>query len=188
MGLNGATYLKELDTIIPGQGFKRMIPGIGINSWRDAAGLILTGSTAPLRASLETNFEGVQSASGTTDGGSIQFEIPRDYDQAVNKLRVRFLAQSANTDVPTIDAALYVKRAGAALSADLDPTISAAINTAAALADYVEINCDGLDIEPGDAIHMDLTLSAHASHAANIYALEIEYHSTQVYYDKTDRS
>ncbi|MCP4598509.1 hypothetical protein [Neptuniibacter sp.] len=188
MPLNGATFLKEADTIIPGQGIKKMIRGIGIGSLRDSDGSILTTSTEPKRASLETNFEGIQSTNGQTDLGSLQFEIPRDYDQAVDKLKVRFLAQSAGTDVPTIDAAMYRKRAGAALSSDLNPTISGAINSLTALADYVEVNCDSLSLQPGDAISMDFTLSAHATHAANIYAIEIEYHSTFVYYDKTDRS
>ncbi len=188
MGLNGATFLKELETIIPGQGIKKIIAGVDLSSWRDVDGLILTGSTAPLRASLETVFEGVQSASGTTDGGSLQIVIPRDYDQSVDKLKIRFLAQSLGTDVPTIDATMYRKREGVAITSDLDPTISGAINTVTALADWVEINCDGQGLHPGDAVHFDFTLSAHATHAASFYALEVEYNGTVVYYDKTDRS
>ncbi len=188
MGLNGATHLQELNTIIPGHGIKKILAGVDLSSWRTSAGLILEGATAPLRASLETVFEGVQSASGTTDGGSLQIVIPRDYDQSVDKLKIRFLAQSASTDVPTIDAAMYRKREGVAITADLDPTISEAINTATALAGWVEINCDDQELQPGDAVHFDFTLSAHASHAANFYALEVEYAGTIVYYDKTDRS
>lgn len=188
MGLNGATFLKELNTIIPSQGFKRIIPGIDIFSLRDSDGTILTGSTEPKRASLETNFEGVVSTAGQTDGGTLTFVIPRDYDQVVDKLKIRFLAQSASTDTPTIDAAMFRKRAGAALSSDLDPTISAAISNATGAGAYVEINCDGQGMQPGDAVHFDFTFSAHASHDANLYGLEVEYHSDLVYYDKTDRS
>ena len=188
MGLNGATHLKELNTIIPGNGIKKILAGVDLSSWRTSGGLILEAGTAPLRASLETVFEGVQSASGTTDGGSLQIVIPRDYDQSVDKLKIRFLAESTGTDVPTIDAAMYRKREGVAITGDLDPTISGAINTVTALADWVEINCDGQSLQPGDALHFDFTLSAHSSHDANIYALEVEYHGTIVYYDKTDRS
>lgn len=188
MSMNPATFLRNLGRIITGQGFKRIIPGITLSSWKDAAGLVLTASTEPKRASFETVFEGVASASSTTVGGSLQFVIPRDYDETVDKLRVRFLAQSVGTDVPTIDAAMYRKREGAAISGDLDPTISGAINTVTALADWVEINCDGLGMHAGDAVHMDFTFGSHGSHDANIYGLEVEYYSDLVYYDKTDRS
>ena len=188
MGLNGATHLRELNTIIPGNGIKKILAGVDINSLRDPDGLILTASTTLKRASLETVFEGVASASGTTAGGSLQIVVPRDYDQSVDKLKIRFLAESVGTDTPTIDAAMYRKREGVAITGDLDPTISGAINTVTALADWVEINCDGQGLQPGDAVHFDFTLSAHSSHDANIYALEVEYHGTIVYYDKTDRS
>ena len=188
MSMNPATFLKNTERIVTGQGFKKVIPGIGLSALKTSAGLELTASTAMKRASFETVFEGVASASGTTDGGSLQFVIPRDYDETVDKLKVRFLCQSAGTDVPTIDAAMYRKREGVAISSDLDPTISGAINTATVLADWVEINCDGLGMHAGDAVHMDLTWSAHASHDANMYGLEVEYHSDLVYYDKTDKS
>jgi len=187
MGLNPGTFLKRLEGVVSGFGFKRVIPGIGIGSLRDSDGTILTGATEPKRASLETNFEGVQSTAGQTDLGTLQFVIPRDYDENNDELKVRFLAQSAGTDVPTIDATLYRRREGAAISADLDPTISGAINSATALADWVEIDCSDLSLKPGDAIHMDFTLSAHASHAANIYGLEVVYRSDLVYFENTER-
>ena len=188
MSMNPAVFLKNLERIITGQGFKRIIPGIGIGSLRESGGLILTAGTDPKRASFETVFEGVASAAAATTLGSLQFVIPRDYDETVDKLKIRFLAQSAGTDVPTIDAAMYRKREGVAISSDLDPTISGAINTATALADWVEINCDGLGMHAGDAVHLDFTVSAHTSHDANVYGLEVEYHSDLVYFDKTDRS
>ena len=187
MGLNPGTFLKRLEGVITGFGFKRAIPGIGIESLRDADGLILTAATDPKKASLETVFEGVVSAAGNTAGGSLTFQIPRDYDETNDYLRIRFLAQSSGTDVPTIDAALYRKREGVAISADLGPTISGAINTVTALADWVEIVCDSLSLKPGDAIHVDFTLSAHASHDANIYGLEIIYKSDLVYFEDSER-
>lgn len=188
MSMNPATFLQNLDRIITGFGFKRIIPGITLSSWKDADGLTLTAATEPRRASAESNFETVTSYRSTTVGGSLQFVIPRDYDQTVDKLKVRFLAQSSSSETPTISAVLYRKRAGVAIAGDLGPTISAAINSATALAAWVEINCDGLDMQPGDALHFDFTFSTHTSHEANIYGLEVEYHSDLVYYDKTDRS
>ena len=188
MSMNPAVFLKNLERIVTGHGFKRVLHGIDLFSLRDSDGTILTGATEPKRASLETNFEGVVSTAGQTDGGTLTFAIPRDYDQTVDKLRIRFLCQSAGTDVPTIDATMYRKRPGAAISSDLDPTISAAINSVTALAEWVEINCDSQGMRPGDAVHFDFTLSTHGSHDANIYALEIEYWSDLAYYDKTDRN
>lgn len=186
--MNPATFLKNTERIVTGQGFKRIIPGITLSSWKNADGLELTAATEPRRASAETVFEAVTSYRGTTVGGSLQFVVPRDYDQTVDKLKIRFLAQSSSSETPTIDAVLYRKRAGAAISGDLDPTISAAINSATAKAAWVEINCDDLGMQPGDALHFDFTFSTHSSHEANMYGLEVEYRSDLVYYDKTDRS
>lgn len=187
MGLNAGTFLKRLEGVVTGFGFKRVIPGIGIESLRDADGLILDASSTPKRASLETNFEGVVVASSQTALGSLQFVIPRDYDETNDELKVRFLAQSTGTDVPTIDAALYCKREGAAISSDLNPIISGAINTVTALADWVEIECSNLGLKPGDAIHVDFTTSAHTSHDANIYGLEVTYRSDLVYFENDER-
>jgi len=188
MGLNPGTFLFRLRSIITGFGFRKAIPGIGIGSLRDSDGTILTGATEPKRASLETTFEGVVSTAGQTDLGTLQFVIPGDYDATNDVLKVRFLAQSAGTDVPAIDATLYRKREGAAISSDLGPTISGAINTVTALADWVEIDCSGLSLLPGDAISMDFTLDAHASHDADIYGLEVIYSSDLVYYYSADRA
>ncbi|KKN20338.1 hypothetical protein LCGC14_0936660 [marine sediment metagenome] len=188
MSLNGATFLKNLEGVITGNGFKRVIQGINLNTLRTSGGLILTGSTAPLRASLETNFEGVQSASGTTDFGSLVFNVPRDYDVNNDELKIRFLCNSAgDTNTPTMDAAMFRKRAGVALTSDLDPTISAAMNNNTAKAGYIEIDASDLGCKPGDALHFDLTTSAHSTDAANFYGVEVVYRSDLVYFENTER-
>lgn len=188
MSLNGATFLKNLEGVITGNGFKRVIQGINLNTLRTSAGLILTGATAPLRASLETNFEGVQSASSTTDFGSLVFNIPRDYDVNNDELKIRFLCNSAgDTDTPTMDAAIFRKRAGVALSSDLDPTISAAMNDNTTIAGYIEIDASDLGMLPGDAISIDFTTGAHTTDAANFYGMEIVYRSDLVYFESSER-
>lgn len=187
MGLNAATFLKRLEGVVTGLGFKREIPGIDVNSLRDDGGVILDGSTEPSREALETVFDGVRVSNSQTDLGRLTFKIPRDYDKDNDYLRVRFLAQSTGTDVPTIDGKLYRKRAGAAVSSDLDPTISAAVNTNTALADWVEVNCDGLGMQPGDAVCMEFVTSAHSSHNLDVYALEVIYRSDLVYNVDTER-
>ena len=190
MSLNPATFLKRLEAVITGEGFKKVIPGLDINSLRLTTGAILAADSGnPMRASLETSFEGVQLASSQTSLGTLTSVVPEDYDESRDKLRIRFLANSAgDTNTPTIDAAIYRKRAATALSADLNPTISGAVNNNTAKAGWVEINADGLGLQAGDAITVVLTSSAHTTDALNVYGLEVVYAACLVYFDPTDRS
>lgn len=189
MGLNPGTFLKRAESIITGFGYKKEIPGLGINQLRLATGgILVVDSGNPGRVSLETSFEGVQLPSSQTALGSLTFKIPRDYDQTQDELAIRLLANSAgDSDTPTIDGAVYRKRAGAALSSDLDPTISAAVNSNTNIADWVEVNCDSLSLQPGDAVTVQLTSSAHTSDALNVYAIEVIYRSDLVFNVQTDR-
>ncbi len=188
-GLNAAHFLKQLDGLITGSGFKRVIQGVNINTIRADGGLILTGSTNPNRNAVETSFDALVITNSQTDIGRLVFNVPRDYDQSLDYLKLRFLAESAgDTDTPTIDGAIYRKRAGAALSDDLDPTISGAVNTNTAKAGYVEVDCSDLDLRPGDAVNIELTSSAHTNDSLHIYGLEAVYKSDLVYFSKTDRS
>ena len=184
--MNPATFLHNCERIVTGiEGLKVSIPGLDINSLRDADGIILTASTEPGRNALETNFDGVDVSSSQTDLGSLTFMIPRSYDATIDKMRIRFLVQSAgDTNTPTIDCAMYRKRAGAALTADIDPTISAAVNNNTTLAGWVEIVSEGDGWEPGDAVTCIFTTSAHTTDALNIYALEVVYISDLAYWEE----
>ena len=187
--MNPFTFCSNMERIVTGIGFKRSIPGLDINSLRDADGIIPTASTEPGRNALETSFDGVDVSSSQTDLGSLTFMVPRDYDATVDKLRIRFLAQSAgDTNTPTIDAAIYRKRAGAALSSDLDPTISAAVNNNTTTAGWVEVKAEGLGLQPGDALTCIFTTSAHTTDALNIYALEVVYVGDLAYYEESERN
>ena len=187
-GLNLATFLYRLRGIITGVGFKRVVQGININTVLADGGLILTGSTNPNRNAVETSFDALVVTNSQTDGGRLVFNVPRDYDQVEDYLKIRFLAQSAgDTNTPTIDAAIYRKRVGVALSSDLDPTISGAVNSLTDLADYVEIDCSGLGMHPGDALNVVLTTSAHGTDSLHIYGLEVVYKSDLVYYERDER-
>ncbi len=183
--MNPGTFLKKADGMVTGFGFKQEIAGVDINSLRLATGAILVADSGnPGRVSLETNFEGVVLPSSQTDLGTLTIKVPRDYDQDNDFLRLRFLANSAgDTDTPSIDAGVYRKRAGAALSSDLDPTISAVVNTNTALAAWVEINVDSLGLQPGDAVTFILSAGGTrgTTDALNIYAVEVIYRSDLVY-------
>ena len=190
MGLNPATFLFRTQFIVTGNGFKRVIQGLNINSLRLATGGILAvDSGNPQRRSLETYFEGVRLASSQTDLGSLVFQIPRDYDESIDKLHIRFLANSGgDTNTPTIDAAMYRKRVGAALSSDIDPTISGAVNNNTNKADWVEIVSEGDGWKAGDAVTCLFTSSAHTTDHLEIYGLEVIYASDLVYYEDAERS
>lgn len=188
-GLNAGTFLKRLEGTVTGFGFKREIQGLDLRAIHLADGAPLaSGSGNPMYASLETYFEGVQLASSQTALGTLTFKIPRDYDKDNDYLKIRFLANSAgDTNEPTIDASMYRKRAGAALSDDLDPTISDAVNTNTAIADWVEIDASDLGMEAGDAVTFIFASSAHTTDALNLYALEVIYRSDLVFNEGDER-
>lgn len=189
-GLNAANWLHRVRFSITGDGFKREIQGININTLRLATGGILAvDSGNPGRVTLETYFEGVQLPSSQTDLGSLTFKIPRDYDETVDKLHIRFKANSAgDTNTPTIDAAMYRKRDATALSADIDPTISAAVNTNTAKADWVEVVSEGDGWAAGDSVTCLFTTSVHTTDALNVYDLEVIYASDVVYFEADERN
>lgn len=169
-------------------GYKQVIDGVDINSIR-ATGLIPTASTEPSRESLETNFEGLVVSASQTALGDLTFMVPRNYDRAKDKMRVRFLCNAGgDTNTITIDATLYRKRAGAALSSDLDPTISGSVNSNTVTAGWVEVNADGLDLEPGDAVTFVFTTNAHTTDALNVYAVEVVCFRGDEYGVKSERS
>ena len=186
--MNSATFLHRLDNLITGNGFKCVIPGVNIQSLTEEDGDRLDNSSTPPYAAFETSGLGMAQASSTTFLGELDVVVPQDYDKSDDYLRIRLLAQSAgDTNTPTIDAAIYSKRAGSALGSDLDPTISAAVANNTANGGWVEINADGNSLQGGDALHIELVTSAHTTDALHIYALELVYKSDLVYFNKANR-
>jgi hypothetical protein len=180
-----------MDRVVTGTGFKRSVTGIDLNSVRDADGTILTASTEPSREAAETNFKAalVVSAS-STDLGTLTFMVPRDYDKSVDKMRIRFLVNSGGTtNEPILDAAIYVKKPGTALSADIDPTASAAIPKTSATtgAAWREITVEDQGLEPGDAVCAVLSTGAHTTDSVVIYALEVVYIGDLAYFETDER-
>lgn len=186
MGLNAATFLKRLEGIVTGNGFKKSIDVTDM--LKTSAGLILTASTHPGKAALETNLYGIQAVAGQTALGSLLLQVPRDYDKSIDKMYFRFLANSVgDTDTPTIDAAIYQKKSMTALSADLNPTISTAVNNNTTKAGWVEIKVEGKGLEPGASLFVVFTSGAHGTDVLNIYAVEMVYYSDLVYYESSER-
>lgn len=187
MSITGGTALSQLNSIVPGLGFKKA-QDITILA-RDTNGAPLTNATTPPIAAVETNALAIVQAAATTFLCELVWMVPRDYDQVKDELRLRFLTNSAgDVDVPTLDASVYSKRAATALTADLDPVISAAVPNNTTKAAWREINIDSQSLQPGDVLTIKVDSSAHGTDALNIYTIEMEFRSTLVYYDKNDRS
>lgn len=184
--LRASALKQSCDLIVNGNGFKKSIDVI--NLFRDTNGAPLTNATTPPIAAPETNLLGVIPAAGTTFVCKLIIQVPRDYDQTNDYLRLRFLANSAgDTNTPTLDATIYRKRTGVAVSSELNPTISAAVNNLTTLAGWVYINVDGKGCQPGDILTIAVSASAHGTDALNVYGAELVYKSDLVYNVKTSR-
>ena len=164
-----------------------------LGSVKTTGGLTLTASTAPTIAATESNGVAIVGAASTTALGTILWGVPIDYDRTSDYLRVKVLCEmgGATDATNTIDATVYRKRAGTALSADLNPTASAAIPASASPTDDAairELILTGLSCRPGDALTINLLTAAHTTDAVNIWAVWIEYKSMIVARDITNRS
>jgi len=191
--MNPATFLQNCDRIITGYGFKRSVP-IPLGSLR----LIATGADIGVDAAesgiamLDTGGLGMVlwADDDTTDIAQINFVVPQDYDETNDKLRLRVLCSADDnaTDTFYIDAKVYRKRAAAALSADLDPTISpTAVPATIATAAWREVNIDDEGMQGGDCLTIILAASAHTTSGLLIYGIEMVYSATLVYFDEDDR-
>lgn len=170
------------------RGFRKLKTLNPISDLRTTGGLVLTGATGPLVAALETNALGVQVAAGTTAAGSFNFIVPKDYDKTADELRINVLCNSAgDTNVPTLTATAYRKRAGAALTAALTVTASAAIPNNTTKAAERTVILTGNLLQAGDAVTINLVTGAHATDAVNIYGVEVQYKSSLVFEDPSTR-
>lgn len=151
---------------------------------RTAAGLTLTAATVPAVLLTETNGMTVAIAASQTAGGSFTFQVPHDYDEATDELKIRVMAgMDGATDVPTLDATIYRKKAGVALSADLNPDASSALAAATA---WKTIDASGLGLVRDDVLTINLVSGAHTTNAVSIHAVELQYRSTLVSYHEED--
>lgn len=195
--MNPYQFLKELAGLPTG---KSGTPGGGdgirheiqlnlLTDLRTAAGLVLDGSTtSPQVKALETNALGVQVAAGSTAAGSFVFDIPKDYDPDKDELTIRVIGQTGgSTDSPTMNATIYRKRAGSALSGALTTVVSGAVSKAAGNGSEVTISVSGNGLLPDDILTINLTTSAHATDAVNIYSVDLVYRSNIVFSDMGTR-
>lgn len=186
--MNQYQFLKQLGNIPRpgGDGVKVSRPINPIAGLRTAAGLVLTGATAPSVQALETNALGVQAAASSNVLGSFVFELPGDYDNVADKLEIVVKAVSGGaTDTPTLNATAYSKRAGVALTSALTSVASAAIS---ATASAVTIKLSGNSLQGGDTLTINLVSGAHTTDTVSIFSVAVHYKSAIVFSDPSARN
>jgi hypothetical protein len=161
--MNESNLVRRISYLTPGDGFRRVHPLHLLSNVRDASGLVLTGSTVPAVAALESNFYGLSVVTGQTFMGKFSWVIPQDYDEDIDSFNVLVacnMAGNTNSGL-TITPTIYRKRpipailpddpatagtfpAALALSADLGcPTSTTTIPLLGSnlLTKWVDINC-----------------------------------------------
>jgi len=192
MGLNPATFLSRLNAVITGNGIRKSVP-IPLGTLLDHTGASLTATLTEIGNDL-LDTDSKQLVTFVDDDQNtlcmFNFLVPQDYDEGLDKLRIRALMSmdGGATDTVYLDAEIYQKRAGAAASADLDPTACAtAIASAVASAAWYEVNADGNSLQGGDALTILLKTGDHTTDAIHIYGIEVVYAGDIVYFDPDDR-
>ena len=187
------SILEQMEYTIPEGGSGVIVEDvIKLGDVKTTGGLTLTASTGPTIAATETNGIAIVAAASTTACGTILWTVPTSYDSTSDYLRVKVLCEMAGAtdNTNTMDATVYRKRAGTALSADLAPTASAVIPASASPTDdaaWREVTLDGDGYVAGDALTINLFTAAHTTDALNIWAVTVEYKSMIVANDHDDR-
>lgn len=192
MSMNPAFFLKNVERLITGAGFKKALP-IDLLDAYAVAGTPLTtvaGTDVGIIV-IDTEDLAVQFKLNTTDKHAIyKILIPPDYDKTNDYLRFRMLAEATHTtDVTTkMDIEVYKREAGVALGSDLAPATTAlTAMVGAAEPVWTEIDLDGLGLEAGDVLTIHVVPEAHVNGVVNMYAVEVIYRSDLVYYTESNR-
>lgn len=195
--MNPYQFLRELAGLPTGSANGGLGGGDGIRHeiqlsppaiFRTAAGLVLTAATAPAVVAAETNAVVVQAAASSNVLGSFTVSVPKDYDPAKDELSLRIIAQtSGTTDAPTLNATVYRKRAGTALSTALTTVASLAVPNSTVKAGELTVDVSNNLCLPDDVLFVNITSGAHTTDAINIYGCDILYRSNIVLTDMAAR-
>lgn len=191
--MNPFNFLRRLNAIpFPaGEGVLVERPLNILADIRTIVGLVLTGATSPPLAAIETNGLAIVVAANQTAAGTFTFVVPGDYDSVADILTFPILVNSSGaTNNPTLDGTVYRKRAGAALSADLDPLVSAAIPATIAPTTSQAIrvvSMSGKACRAGDVLTVNIFTAAHTTDAVNIFSISVVYRSSIVFAAEASR-
>lgn len=135
-------------------------------------------------ALAETNAMIFSAAAGTTTVGSMNFVVPRDYDEATDDFRFRVKADmSGSTDTPTIHVVVYQKRTGVALATLVTSSNSAALGTTE---QDIEFDLGRKGLKRDDALTITIIADAHTTDNVQIWDAYPVYRSTLVSYNETE--
>lgn len=131
----------------------------------------------------ETNLRVLSLAANTTAVGTVNFLVPRDYDEASDAFFLKLVAASAGaTDTPLLTATIYRKRPGSNIATVGTFTASSNLASAAAALRFSVI---GKGLQRNDALTIVITSAAHTTDAVLVYGVEPSYRSTLVSYNET---
>lgn len=183
MSMNPAFFLTNLDRLITGHGFKTVFP-ISIYDFHlddSFTEVGAPGGDEPGFVKVNDHLV-VQWAATKTLPVNLQFQVPDDYDETEDHLKLRLKAYVVSAlDTPTMTAAAYKDSDG---TTDLAPTVDAALSTTST---WVEFDLSSNSLVAGDIVSIDITMGTHANDVANIIGTKVEYKSDLVFYDPDER-
>jgi len=190
MGLNVGTFLKRLDGVISGNGFKKVMP-ISLFDFHLDGGFAEVG--APNGAEpgfvVENFHVTLQWPATKVAEVNVQFIIPDDYDEAQDHLilKLKAVMDGATNTTTALEASAYTMDGTADLTAeteDMAPDNTADLSVTAA---WVDIDLSGNKLLGGDIISVDINPEAHGTDVVEIWGAKLEYKSDLVFYDVSDR-
>ncbi len=168
-----------------------LIPAIR-NNFADVAAKINAILAANAGTAAETNLRIFSSAASTTNVGTVEFAVPRDYDEATDVFKLRLMAAMAGaTDTPALTVTVYRKRAGANIATLVTAKAMDANFGATALssaAQMVEFDLSGYSLLRDDVLTIVITSAAHTTDALYVYSVTPMHRSTIVSYNELNSS
>lgn len=126
------------------------------------------------------------SAAGQTALPVEAFVVPRDYDEAADKISLSVQGISAGaTDTPALTVTVTRVRAGVA-NATL--VTSSALFTASQTQQLASVDLSGNDLQRNDVLLVAITAGAHTTDALTQLAATVSHRSTLVSYNQLDAS
>lgn len=139
---------------------------------------------------VETNLRVLSAPASTTAVGSVEFTVPRDYDEETDIAAFRLMAAMAGaTDTPALTLNIYRKRAGSNIAtlATAVPMSAAfgatALSSAAQMAQFA---LTGLGLKRDDVLTIHIVSGAHTTDALWVYSAYPIFRTTLVSFFSED--
>ena len=182
--MNPASFLKNLERIITGHGFKKQTP-ISLYDFHLDDGFAELGVPSGDEPGFvkENDHLTIQWPATKVAAVNVQFILPDDYDESNDHLKLLLKAcMDGSTDTTTaLEGAAY---ADDAETTDLEPDNTADLTTTST---WVEFDLSDNSLSAGDVISIDINPEAHGTDVVEIWGAKLEYKSDLVYFDLDSR-